>query len=277
MPKNAKSAKPAQAPKQKKTDKAATRRRPDLAFGIDIGGSGIKGAPVDLTTGEFAADRVRIPTPQPSEPAAVARTVAEVVAAFDLPADTPVGLTFPAPIKNGVVPFIANLDESWTGVHVPALMSDALGRQVVGVNDADAAGLAEALYGAAKGHPGLVIVTTLGTGIGSALVADGKLIPNSELGHLEIDGHDAETRASDAARDRDGLSWDEWGERLQRYYSTVDMLFSPDLVVVGGGVSKKHEKFLHHVTLRCPVVPAQLLNTAGIVGAARLAADGAVV
>lgn len=257
------------------TKKNGKKKGPALGFGIDIGGSGVKGAPVDLATGQFAADRVRIPTPQPSTPDAVAATVAEVVASFDLPARTPVGLTFPAPIKNGVVPFIANLDESWTGVDVPALMSAALGRQVIGVNDADAAGYAEALYGAAQGHPGLVIVTTLGTGIGSALVFDGRLIPNTELGHLEIDGFDAEKRASDAARDRDGLSWDEWGERLQRYYETVDMLFSPDLVVVGGGVSKKHEKFLHHISLRCPVVPATLFNTAGIVGAARLAADAA--
>lgn len=273
--------KPAPKSSAKNSSKSGAKNSPakarSIAFGIDIGGSGVKGAPVDLHSGEFTEPRVRIATPQPSTPAAVARTVGEVMASFDLPDDTPVGLTFPAAIKHGIVPFIANLDESWTGVNVPKLMSKELGRRVVAVNDADAAGVAEALYGAARGRSGLVIVTTLGTGIGSALVADGVLIPNSELGHLEIDGFDAETRASDAARERENLSWDAWGERLQRYYSTLDMLFSPDLVVVGGGVSKKHTQFLHHVSLRCPVVPAALLNTAGIVGAARLAADAAGV
>ena len=247
---------------------------PTTGFGIDIGGSGIKGAPVDLTTGEFTAKRVRIPTPDPSTPEAVAATVAEFVRAFDLPEGSPIGLTFPAPIKHGVVPFIANLDQSWKSVDVPALMSDTLGRPVSAVNDADAAGVAETVYGAAKGVPGVVLVTTLGTGIGSALVVDGTLVPNTELGHLEIDGDDAEHRASDAARDAEDLSWKEWAERLQRFYETVEMLFSPDLLVVGGGVSKKHEKFLPLLRTTAPIVPAQLRNTAGIVGAAYLAAHG---
>lgn len=245
-----------------------------IGFGIDIGGSGIKGAPVDLATGELTADRVRIPTPRPSRPAAVAATVAELVAAFDLPDGAPVGLTFPAPIKHGIVPFIANLHRSWTGVDVPALMSEVTGRRVVAVNDADAAGVAEVAYGAAKGVPGVVLLTTLGTGIGSALVVDGRLVPNTELGHLQVDGHDAEHRASAAAKETEGLSWTDWAARLQRFYETVEMLFSPDLLVVGGGISKKHEKFLPLLTTKAPIVPAMLRNTAGIAGAARLAAAG---
>jgi polyphosphate glucokinase len=252
------------------TDPAA----PAVGFGIDIGGSGIKGAPVDLATGELTAERVRIPTPIPSKPLAVAASVAELVSAFDVPDTTPIGLTFPAPIKHGVVPFIANLHKSWKGVDVPQLMSEAVGRQVVGVNDADAAGVAEVVFGAAKGVPGVVLVTTLGTGIGSALIVDGTLVPNTELGHLEIDGHDAESRAASSAKENEGLSWEEWARRLQRYYETVEMLFSPDLIVVGGGVSKKHEKFLPLLSTTAPIVPAALRNTAGIVGAAHLAAHG---
>ncbi|MFC7406032.1 polyphosphate--glucose phosphotransferase [Georgenia alba] len=245
-----------------------------VAFGIDIGGSGIKGAPVDLATGELIADRLRIPTPQPSTPQAVAATVAELVDSFDLADDVPVGLTVPAPVKHGVVPFIANLDQSWTGVDVPSLMSEATRRPVSAVNDADAAGVAEAAFGAAKGTPGVVIVTTLGTGIGSGFLLDGKLVPNTELGHLEIDGYDAEDRAASSVKEAEGLSWRKWAKRLQRYYEFVEMLFSPDLFVVGGGVSKKHEKFLPLLELKTPIVPAGLRNTAGIVGAAHLAAIG---
>lgn len=246
-----------------------------LAFGIDIGGSGIKGCPVDLDTGEFAADRLRIPTPQPAKPKAVVKTVAQLVEQFDLPADVPVGIGFPAPILHGVVPFVANLDDAWEGVNVPQIMSEKLGRPVTAVNDADAAGIAEARYGAAAGVEGTVIVTTLGTGIGSALFIDGVMVPNTELGHLEIDGHDAETRASDGARSREDLSWKAWAKRLQRYYSELEKLFAPDLIVVSGGVSKKSEKYLPHLSLRCPIVPAKLLNRAGIVGAAALAAERA--
>ena len=245
---------------------------PERAFGIDIGGSGIKGTFVDLASGEFAADRHRIPTPQPSKPQAIADTVAELVDHFRVPAGMPIGITFPAAIKEGRMPFIANLHKSWVKVNVPDLFEETLGRRVLAVNDADAAGYAEAIYGAAKGVEGLVVVTTLGTGIGSALVHDGVLIPNTELGHLEVDGHNAESRASDAARERDGLSWSTWAKRLQTYYETVDMLFSPDLIVVGGGVSKHAEEYLPQLSLRCRIVPAALLNSAGIVGAARLAA-----
>ncbi len=244
-----------------------------LAFGIDIGGSGIKGAPVALATGELTAKRKRIKTPKKSTPTAVAAVVAELVDSFDVPASVPIGLTFPAPIKHGVVPFIANLDKSWKGVDVPQLMSEAVGRQVIGVNDADAAGVAEAVYGAARGVEGVVLVLTLGTGIGSAILVDGKLVPNTELGHLEIDGYNAESRAASSVKDREGLSYEEWATRLQRYLETVSMLFSPDLIVLGGGISKDSDKFLPLLDIPVPVVPAALLNQAGIVGAAVLAAD----
>ena len=248
--------------------------RPTHAFGIDIGGSGIKGAPVDLRTGEFTADRLRIPTPQPATPEAVAVTVAELLGSFDLPMDTPIGLTFPAVIQHGVARTAANVDGSWIGTDVPAVIRETTDRTVVAVNDADAAGYAETLFGAAKGVPGTVLVVTLGTGIGSCLVVDGTLVPNTELGHLEIDGKDAESRASDAARERDDLDWEAWAKRLQRYFRTVEDLLWPDLIVVGGGVSKKHERFLPLLDLRTPIVPAALRNAAGIVGAAALAAQG---
>ncbi|WP_369374400.1 polyphosphate--glucose phosphotransferase [Promicromonospora sp. Populi] len=244
----------------------------DLAFGIDIGGSGIKGAPVDLSTGAYADKRTRIPTPSPSTPQAVAEVLAELVEGYHLHGDVPVGVAFPAPMQHGVVRSIANLDQSWTGVDLPALVQRATGRTVIAVNDADAAGVGEVRYGAARDSEGVVLVSTLGTGIGSALVVDGVLVPNTELGHLEIDGHDAESRAADSAREREDLSWEEWAERLQRYFGVVEDLLSPDLIVVGGGVSKHHEKYLPHLHLRAPIVPAQLRNAAGIVGAAALAA-----
>jgi polyphosphate glucokinase len=249
----------------------APRTSAGTAIGVDIGGSGIKGAPVDLESGEFAAERVRIDTPQPATPDAVAPIVAEIV---EQCGDAPIGVAFPAVVQHGVARTAANVDESWIGTDVQALLREATGRDVLVVNDADAAGLAEARWGAAKGHPGVVIVTTLGTGIGSALLLDGKLVPNTELGHLEIDGHDAETRAAESARDREDLSWEQWAKRLQRYYSVVENLFWPDLFVVGGGISKKHAKFLPLLDLRTPIVPAELRNAAGIVGAAALAADG---
>ncbi|WP_275001684.1 polyphosphate--glucose phosphotransferase [Promicromonospora iranensis] len=244
----------------------------DLAFGIDIGGSGIKGAPVDLVAGEYADKRTRIPTPRPSTPQAVADVLAQLVDSYHLADDVPIGVAFPAPMQHGVVRSMANLDQSWTGVDLPALVRRATGRHAVAVNDADAAGVGEVRYGAARDVDGVVLVATLGTGIGSALVVDGVLVPNTELGHLEIDGHDAESRAADSAREREDLSWDEWAERLQRYFGVVEDLLSPDLIVVGGGVSKHHEKYLPHLHLRAPIVPAQLRNAAGIVGAAALAA-----
>ena len=241
-------------------------------FGIDIGGSGIKGAPVDLVAGEFADERLRIPTPQPSTPAAVADVVADIVSEFGAASgDLPVGVTFPAVIQHGVARTAANVDSSWIGTDVDSLFTERLKRPVHVVNDADAAGVAEVRFGAARGTHGTVLVATLGTGIGSALLIDGHLVPNTELGHLEIDGYDAETRAADSVRDREDLSWEKWAVRLQRYFGVIEDLFWPDLIVVGGGVSKKSDRFLPLLHLRAPIVPAQLRNDAGIIGAASLA------
>ena len=243
-------------------------------LGIDIGGSGIKGAPVDLATGEFAADRLRIETPEKSTPEACVEVVAHIAEHFaDLTGDSPIGVTVPAVVVGGVVRTAANIDPSWIGTDAAHLLSQRLGRTVSVVNDADAAGVGELHYGAARGVDGLAVMTTLGTGIGTALLHRGRLIHNSELGHLELDGHDAEKRASSAARENEDLSWEAWAERLQRYYAHLEDLLWPELIVVGGGVSKKAEKFLPLLHLRAPIVPAQLENRAGIVGAAWLAAN----
>jgi polyphosphate glucokinase len=243
-----------------------------LSFGIDFGGSGIKGAPVDLEKGEFAAERIRIDTPQPATPKAVAEVFAELLGKFDA-SDAPVGVTVPGVVMHGVVHSAANIDKAWIGEDADKLFTDRTGRDVHVVNDADAAGLAEVRYGAAKGRGGLVIVTTLGTGIGSAMVYDGVLVPNSELGHLEIDGHDAEKRAASSAKEREDLSWEEWAERLTTYYRRLEDLFSPELFVVGGGVSKKAEKFLPLIDIETEIIAAELLNAAGIVGAALYATE----
>lgn len=239
-------------------------------LGIDIGGSGIKGAPVDLRKGELTAERLRIDTPDGATPEDVAEVVVRVAEAFAdrVDPDSPVGVTVPAVVQKGIVRSAANIDRSWIDTDADALFTQRLGRPVHVVNDADAAGEAEMQYGAGRGVGGVVLVTTLGTGIGSALFTDGVLVPNTELGHLEIDGHDAETRAASSVRTREGLSYAEWAVRLQRYYSVVEALFSPDLIIVGGGVSRKSEKFLPLLDLRAPIVPAQLRNEAGIVGAA---------
>jgi polyphosphate glucokinase len=239
-------------------------------LGIDIGGSGIKGAPVDLSQGELAADRVRIETPEASTPDAVADIVADVLKAQreHLDTDSAVGVTLPSVVQHGTVRTAANIDKAWIGVDADGLFTERLGRPVHVVNDADAAGVAEMHYGAGKGVTGVVLLTTLGTGIGSALFVDGQLVPNTELGHLELDGHDAESRAASSAREDEDLSWEEWAERLQRYYSHLEGLFWPDLLIVGGGVSKKAKKFLPLLTLRTPIVPAELKNEAGIIGAA---------
>ena len=239
-----------------------------VGCGIDIGGSGVKGALVDLDTGEFIGERIRIVTPQPSTPKAIAQVCRSIVEQLNVPSDIPIGIDMPGPIVHGVVPFIANLDKKWEGVNAATLLSDYVERPVCVLNDADAAGLAEIAFGAARDRQGTIIVTTLGTGIGSAIIVDGHLIPNSELGHLEIDGHDAETRASAAQRTKHDLSWKEYAKRLQKYYSKLEMLFWPDLLVVGGGVSQNYAKFLPLLKLQTPIVPAQLFNTAGIVGAA---------
>jgi polyphosphate glucokinase len=241
--------------------------RVELPFGIDFGGSGIKGAPVDLEAGDFAGERVRIKTPQPSTPEAVAQVFTELLDQFPSSKGA-VGVTVPAVVRHGVVSSAANIDRGWIGTDADALFTEATGRDVHVVNDADAAGLAEVRFGAAKGRRGLVIVTTLGTGIGSAIVYDGVLVPNSELGHLEIDGHDAEKRAASSIKEDEGLSYPEWAKRLTVYYRTLEKLFSPDLFVVGGGVSKDSAEFLHLIDIETEIVAAKLQNRAGIVGAA---------
>jgi polyphosphate glucokinase len=244
----------------------------DLPFGIDFGGTGIKGAPVDLEKGEFAAERERIRTPSPATPEAVAGVFVELLSRFP-DSHAAVGVTVPGVVRHGVVHSAANIDEAWIGTDADKLFTEATGRDVHVVNDADAAGLAEVRYGAAKGRRGLVIVTTLGTGIGSALVYDGVLVPNSELGHLEIDGHDAESRAANSAREREDLSMKQWAKRLTTYYETLERLFSPDLFVVGGGISKQAEEFLPLIDIETEIVPATLLNKAGVVGAALCATE----
>ena len=243
-----------------------------LGFGVDVGGSGIKGAPVDLERGVLSSERVRLATPQPATPEAVCEAVAQVLQQSGA-GDGPFGLTLPAVVTSGTARTAANIDPSWVGTDVQALVRERTGREALVVNDADAAGLAEVRFGAAKDVSGTVLVLTLGTGIGSALVRDGRLVPNTELGHLELDGHDAETRASDAARKRDDLSWEQWAARLTRYVRHVDALLWPDLVVLGGGVSKKADRWLHLLDVRPEVRTAELLNDAGIVGAALLAAE----
>ena len=239
-------------------------------FGIDFGGTGIKGAPVDLRVGDFAHDRVRIDTPKPASPQTVAKVFQQIVDSFEA-SSTPVGVTVPGIVRRGVVLSAANIDKSWINEDADAIFTEALGREVHVVNDADAAGLAEVEYGAAKGRRGLVMVITLGTGIGSAMIFDGQLVPNSEMGHLEIDGAVAETRAATSAREREGLSWQDWSERLTAYFRHLERLFTPDLFVVGGGVSKSWNKFGHLIEIGTEIVPATLQNRAGIVGAALVA------
>lgn len=240
-----------------------------IAFGVDIGGSGVKGAPVDLETGELTADRVKYETPQPSTPRAVAKVVAQILTDFgDQAAQVPIGITIPSVVTHGITKTAANIDKKWENHPARDTLSAAVGRPITLVNDADAAGLAEVHYGAARGKMGLVMITTLGTGIGSALIYDGVLIPNSELGHMEIDGFQAEKRAAACVRTNEDLSWAAYTKRLQRFYETLEFLFTPDLFVVGGGVSRNAERFLPALSLNTPIVPAQLRNDAGIVGAA---------
>ncbi|ROR42339.1 polyphosphate--glucose phosphotransferase [Kitasatospora cineracea] len=239
-------------------------------FGVDIGGSGIKGAPVDLDKGALTQERHKVLTPHPSGPDAVVDAVCEVVRHFDH--HGPVGLTFPGVVVDGHTRTAANVDKGWIGLDAAARFSDALGLPATVVNDADAAGIAEVTYGAGRGRAGVVLLLTFGTGIGSALFSDGVLVPNTELGHLELRGKDAERRASSAAKERHDLSWPQWAERVDEYLDLVEMLFSPQLVIVGGGVSRKHEKFLPlFKDRRAEVVPAELRNDAGIVGAAMAA------
>jgi polyphosphate glucokinase len=241
-------------------------------FGVDIGGSGIKGAPVDLERGDLAQERHKVLTPQPATPEAVADGVAEVVGNFGW--SGPVGITFPGVVFGGVTRTAANVDERWVDMDASKLLGDRLGGLPVTVlNDADAAGIAEMTFGAGRGRKGTVILLTFGTGIGSAVFIDGRLVPNTELGHLELHGHEAEKRASTKVKDDGGLSWHQWAHRVQKYLAHVEMLFSPELFIIGGGVSRKADRFVPLIEgIRAEIVPAELRNNAGIVGAAMAAA-----
>ena len=240
-------------------------------LGIDVGGSGIKGAPVDIQTGKLLAERVRIKTPEKAEPEPVAEVVAQIAQAFDWKGA--IGIGFPAPIKNGIVMMAANISEKWVGINADELFTSITGCLCKVGNDADVAGLAEMTFGAGKDQSGTVIMLTLGTGIGTAVFSDGHLLPNTEFGHLEMDGKDAEWRASDAVRQRKDLSWKKYAKRLNSYLMTMEKLFWPDLFIIGGGISKVHEKFIPFLTVQAKVLPAQFKNEAGIVGAALFTRD----
>ena len=236
------------------------------AYGLDIGGSGIKGAPVDLDTGELTDERVKIDTPKPATPEAIIDTAVQVVSRSDW--DGPIGCGFPAVIKDGVAHTAANIEKQAIGFDFRRNLEEALGCSVNLVNDADAAGLAEMRWGAGREVEGVVLMLTLGTGIGTALFVGGQLVPNTELGHIELHGGDAEHYAAESARKRDDLKWKEYAGRLDEYIHAIENLLWPDLIVVGGGISKKSEKFLPRLTARTKVVPAQMFNQAGIAGAA---------
>lgn len=242
-------------------------------FGVDIGGSGIKGCPVDIDGGVLAEERLRITTPQPSTPDAVADVVAEIVGKFNW--DGPIGVTLPCVVKEGTALTAANVDHRWIDTDAQGLFASRLGRsrdEIVVLNDADAAGLAEMRFGAGVGHEGLVVVLTFGTGIGSAMFLDGKLVPNAELGHIEVDGKDAEQEAAASVKDNLDLSYEEWAPLVGRYIRTIEKFLWPDLIIAGGGVSKKANKWLPLLETRTPIVSAALKNDAGIVGAASAAA-----
>jgi polyphosphate glucokinase len=239
---------------------------PVQGFGVDIGGSGIKGCVVDLDKGELIGERVRIPTPQPSLPGSVCKVVGEIVGRFGW--EGRIGVTYPGVMKHGEAFTAANMDKSWIGTNLAEELEAEIPGTVQTLNDADAAGIAEMAYGAGRDQRGLVLMLTFGTGIGSALFIDGKLVPNTEFGHIEVDGEDGEKRASASAREREELSYPHWAKRVDRYLDTLELSLWPDLIIVGGGVSKKADKWVPHLSTRTPVVAAQLLNDAGIVGAA---------
>jgi polyphosphate glucokinase len=240
------------------------------ALGVDIGGTGIKAAPVDLSTGKLLAERVKLDTPHPSLPAAVADVVRELVTGFAWTG--PIGITFPGVVMDGVIKTAANVDKSWIDTDAGALFGQATGQPVALINDADAAGLAEMKFGAGAGQKGTVLLLTLGTGIGSALFIDGILVPNTEFGHIQIRGREAEKRASESVREEHDLSWGKWAGRVDEYLEHMEQLLSPKLFIIGGGISKKSDKFLPRLTgLRATVVPAAMLNDAGIIGAAMTA------
>ncbi len=241
------------------------------AIGIDIGGTGIKGALVDTKDGELLSSRIKLETPAGGEPEAIAQVVAQIVSQLTERSDKNIGICFPAVVKDGVTKSAANVSQRWIDLDAEELFSNALHSKVEVLNDADAAGYAETVFGAGKSKPGLVIMTTLGTGIGTALIYNGVLIPNTELGHIQLEGVDYETRASFAAKEREGLSFEQWAERLQMYYSQLELLLSPNLFIVGGGISKSHKEFLPLLKLKTPIVPAKLKNSAGIIGAAAIA------
>lgn len=240
-------------------------------LGIDFGGSGIKGAPVNIQTGTLSAPRFRVPTPVPSKPDPVAEAVAEITRHFDW--NGPIGITIPAVVRRGVVYTAANIHKKWIGTDAVALVSHATGCPTYAMNDADAAGLAEMTFGAGRGRNGVVMIITIGTGLGTALFTDGHLLPNTELGHIEVEGQDAELIASDATRKRENLSWKKWAKRLNIYLGKLEALFSPDLMILGGGVSKEAENFIPLLRLNAEVVPAQLRNEAGIIGVAEAASS----
>jgi polyphosphate glucokinase len=237
------------------------------ALGIDIGGSGMKAAPVDVATGKFVTDRLKIATPRPAVPDAVGDVVKQLTTSFSW--SGPVGITFPGVVTDGVTRTAANLDRKWIGVDAAALFGRATGSEVRVLNDADAAGVAEMTFGAGVAQKGTVLMLTFGTGIGSALFAEGVLVPNTEFGHIEIRGHDAETRASERAKELHDMSWGKWAGRVDEYLQHIEALLSPNLIIVGGGISKQSAKWVPRLTgIRARVVPATLLNDAGIVGAA---------
>jgi polyphosphate glucokinase len=235
-------------------------------LGIDIGGSGIKGAPVNIDTGEILAPRIRIPTPTPARPQPMAEAVGQIARSFNW--QGPIGCGFPSAMRYGVALTAANISRKWIGVNAAQLFAETTGCSVCVINDADAAGLAEMTFGAGRDRMGVVMVITIGTGLGSSLFTDGQLLPNAELGHLQLKGMDAEWRASDAARKREKLSWKRWGGRFNEYLHYLEALFWPELFILGGGVSKQFTEFSRYLEVEAEILPAQLLNEAGIVGAA---------
>jgi len=235
-------------------------------LGIDVGGSGIKGAPVDIKTGKLLADRIRFKTPKGGEPEPMAEIVKEIAQSFEW--KDRIGIGFPAPVKGGIALMAANISDRWVGMNGDELFTNVTGCDCTMINDADAAGLAEMKFGAGRGEMGTIVLLTLGTGIGCAIFHQGRLLPNTEFGHLKMKGKDAEHRASDAARKRDDLSWKKYAKRLDSYLEEMEMLFRPDLFIIGGGISKESEKFLPRLTVKTKVIPAQMLNNAGIIGAA---------
>ena len=242
------------------------------SIGIDIGGTGIKGSLVDISTGELIGERLRVETPPGGRPNDIAAVVKTLIKTLDPKAKAhSVGICFPAVVQHGVTLSAANVSQEWIGLDADALFTKVVGRDVHLINDADAAGVAEMKFGVGRKESGVTLMTTLGTGIGTALFIQGELVPNTELGHIEIDGVDYETKAAFSAKEREELSWEEWAKRLQRYYSKLEALFTPDLFIVGGGVSKEHELFLPLLKLKTTIVPAALKNNAGIIGAARVA------